>query len=167
MILVGGKRQTLEKVRPILQTMGNRIVYVGDNGMAASMKLVLQMHSATIMLSLAESLALASRLGLDPSLVLDILNNSIMRTYASQNKGRKVIEAEYSREHSLQSMTENLDLVAESAREMQMTPPPLLVRAREIYQSAVDHGKGELDFSAVTTEMERIMKVKISSGKPT
>ena len=167
MILVGGKRQTLEKVRPILQTMGNRIVYVGDNGMAASMKLVLQMHSATIMLSLAESLALASRLGLDPSLVLDILNNSIMRTYASQNKGRKVIEAEYSREHALQSMTENLDLVAESAREMQMTPPPLLVRAREIYHSAVAHGKGELDFSAVTTEMERIMKVKISSGKPT
>ena len=162
LILVGGKTQTLEKARPVLQTMGNRIVYVGDNGMAASMKLVLQMHSATIMLSLAESLGFGSSLGLDPSLMLDIINNSIMKTYASQSKGRKIIEEDYSTQHSLESMTENLDLVAKTAVEMRLTMLPLTDRTTEIYHSAVAHGEGKLDFSAVATEIERIMKVRLS-----
>ncbi len=164
LILVGGKRETLERAKPVLQTMGNRIIHTGDHGSAASMKLVLQMHSATIMVSFAESLAFGHVLGLSPSMILDILNNSVLKTYASESKGKKVLEANYSPQHSLESMTENLDLVSDSVKEAQVSMPPLLGLAREIFHSAVTHGEGELDFSAVAIEVEKIMKTKISRG---
>jgi 3-hydroxyisobutyrate dehydrogenase-like beta-hydroxyacid dehydrogenase len=167
LILVGGKKETLEKARPILQTMGNRIIHTGDHGSAASMKLVLQMHSATIMVSFAESLAFGHSLGLNPSMILDILNNSVLKTYASESKGKKVIEADYSPQHSLESMTENLDLVYESVKEAQISMPPLLGSAREIFHSAVKNGEGELDFSAVAIEVEKNMHAKISRRHPT
>ncbi|MGA3297463.1 MAG: hypothetical protein ABSD41_08425, partial [Candidatus Bathyarchaeia archaeon] len=79
-------------------------------------------------------------------------------------KGKKVIEADYSPQHSLESMTENLDLVSDSVKEAQVSMPPLLGRARQIFHSAVTHGEGELDFSAVAIEVEKIMKTKISRG---
>jgi 3-hydroxyisobutyrate dehydrogenase-like beta-hydroxyacid dehydrogenase len=159
LILVGGKREALERAKPVLQAMGNRIIHTGDHGSAASMKLVLQMHSATIMVSFAESLAFGQSLGLDPSMILDILNNSVLKTYASESKGKKVIEADYNPQHSLKSMTENLDLVSESVKEERITMPPLLAVAREIYHSAVRNGEGELDFSAVAIEVEKSMKI--------
>ncbi|HMK82510.1 MAG TPA: NAD(P)-dependent oxidoreductase [Candidatus Bathyarchaeia archaeon] len=164
LILVGGKKDTLEIAKPILQTMGNRIIHTGGHGSAASMKLVLQMHSATIMVSFAESLAFGQSLGLDPLMILEILNSSVLKTYASENKGKKVIEADYTPQHSLESMTENLDLVSESARDARITMPPLLKVAREIFHSAKKNGEGELDFSAVAIEIERIMQTKISRG---
>jgi 3-hydroxyisobutyrate dehydrogenase-like beta-hydroxyacid dehydrogenase len=163
LIMVGGEKETLEKAKPVLQAMGNRIIHVGANGSASSMKLVLQMHSATIMVSFAESLAFGAGLGLDASMILDILNSSVMKTYASENKGRKVLESDYSPQHSLSSMTENLDLAAESVKETQLTMPPMLGLAREIYHSAVRKGKGELDFSAVAIEVQESLKTKISS----
>ena len=164
LILVGGEKRALERAKPVLQTMGNRIIHLGSNGLASSMKLVLQMHSATIMVSFAESLAVGSSLGLNPSTILDILNSSVLKTYASENKGQKVLDSEYTPQHALESMTENLDLVAESVQEAHIAMPPLLDLARNLYHSAVKNGKGDLDFSAVATEVQASITSKIAKS---
>jgi 3-hydroxyisobutyrate dehydrogenase len=163
-ILAGGKRETLEKVRPVLETMGKKIWYIGGNGTGCFVKLALNMHLATMMVSFAECFAFGAKSGLDPAVMLEIFNNSIMKTYVSETKGQKVLNADWSTAFALSLMAKDIDLAAESAKDVKM-PLPLLSAAREVYHAAMANAKDDLDFSAVATQIEQMANVKIASDQ--
>jgi len=154
-ILVGGKKAVLDKIRPILLTMGKNILHVGPIGSACTMKLVLNMHLATVMASFAESLAFGYKSGLEPSKILEVINNSIMKTYISEMKGLKVINHDWSTAFSLNLMSKDLELVEETANRVK-APIPITSIIKQIYDSCISNGKGEMDFSVVATKFEKM-----------
>jgi len=160
-IMAGGNRQVVQKVTPILQTMGKRVWYVGGNGMACSMKLALNAHLATMMISFLECLALGVKSGLDPALMLDIFNNSVMKSYVSEIKGPKILSADWTTEATLSMLTKDARLATEWAKEIKI-PLPMLGAAKEIYDAALANGKGNLDMTAVTMQVEQMADVKIT-----
>jgi 3-hydroxyisobutyrate dehydrogenase-like beta-hydroxyacid dehydrogenase len=154
-ILVGGKKDVLDKIKPLLLTMGKNILHIGPIGSACTMKLVLNMHLATVMASFAESLAFGFKSGLEPTKTLEVINNSIMKTYISEMKGLKVINHDWSTAFSLNLMSKNLELVEETAN-MVRAPIPITNIIKQIYDSCISNGKGEMDFSIVATKFEKM-----------
>jgi 3-hydroxyisobutyrate dehydrogenase-like beta-hydroxyacid dehydrogenase len=160
-ILVGGRKETLERVRHVLEAMGRKIWYMGDNGMGCTMKLVLNMHLASMMVALAECLAFGVKTGLKPSSMLEVINNSPLKTYMSESKGPNILKADWTTAFSLSNMAKDLDLVEESARETKI-PLPIASAVKQLYYAALTKGMGGLDFSAVTAQIEETANVKIS-----
>ena len=154
-ILVGGKKDVLDKIKPLLLTMGKNILHIGPIGSACTMKLVLNMHLATVMASFAESLAFGFKSGLEPTKTLEVINNSIMKTYISEMKGLKVINHDWSTAFSLNLMSKDLELVEETAN-MIRAPIPITNIIKQIYDSCISNGKGEMDFSIVATKFEKM-----------
>jgi len=160
-ILVGGSKETMERAKPVLETMGKKLLYIGGNGDACSMKLTLNMHLGTMMASFAECFAFGVKSGLDPKTMLDVFNNSVLKNYISETKGEKIIKGDWSTAFALGLMSKDLDLASQSSRENRI-PTPLASAAREIYYACVANGKENLDFSAVATQFEQMANVKIS-----
>jgi 3-hydroxyisobutyrate dehydrogenase-like beta-hydroxyacid dehydrogenase len=154
-ILVGGKKDVLDKIKPLLLAMGKNILHIGPIGSACTMKLVLNMHLATVMASFAESLAFGFKSGLEPTKTLEVINKSIMKTYISEMKGLKVINHDWSTAFSLNLMSKDLELVEETAN-MVRAPIPITNIIKQIYDSCISNGKGEMDFSIVATKFEKM-----------
>jgi 3-hydroxyisobutyrate dehydrogenase-like beta-hydroxyacid dehydrogenase len=154
-ILVGGKKSVLDKIKSLLLTMGKNILHIGPIGSACTMKLVLNMHLATVMASFAESLAFGLKSGLEPAKTLEVINNSIMKTYISEIKGLKVINHDWSTAFSLNLMSKDLELVEETANRVR-APIPITSIIKQIYDSCISDGKGEKDFSIIATKFEKM-----------
>ena len=160
-ILVGGKKEILTKVKPILDTMGKKVHHIGGNGAGCSMKLTLNIHLATMMASFAESFAFGTKSGLDPAVILDVFNSSVLKTYISETKGQKIIDGDWTTAFALSLMAKDLDLASESSKEIRL-PIPIANTTREIYYACMADGKGSLDFSAVTTQYEQMGNFRVS-----
>jgi 3-hydroxyisobutyrate dehydrogenase-like beta-hydroxyacid dehydrogenase len=154
-ILVGGKKGVLDKIKPLLLTIGKNILHIGPIGSACTMKLVLNMHLATVMASFAESLTFGLKSGLEPAKTLEVINNSIMKTYISEMKGLNVINHDWSTAFSLNLMSKDLELVEETANRVR-APIPITSIIKQIYDSCISDGKGEKDFSIVATKFEKM-----------
>ena len=119
------------------------------------MKLVLNMHLATVMASFAESLAFGFKSGLEPTKTLEVINNSIMKTYISEMKGLKVINHDWSTAFSLNLMSKDLELVEETAN-MVRAPIPITNIIKQIYDSCISNGKVLMVFSFVSSKFEKM-----------
>ena len=150
-ILVGGRKGVLDRIKPLLLTMGKNILHIGPIGSACTMKLVLNMHLAAVMVSFAESLAFGFKSGLVPTKILEVINKSIMKTYISEMKGLKVIDHDWSTAFSLNLMSKDLELVKKTANKIK-APIPITNIIKQIYDSCIVNGKGEMDFSVVATK---------------
>jgi 3-hydroxyisobutyrate dehydrogenase-like beta-hydroxyacid dehydrogenase len=162
-ILVGGRKEILERTRPVLGAMSKKIWHMGDNGMGCTMKLVLNMHLASMMAALAECLAFGVKAGLKPSRMLEVINNSLLKTYISETKDSNILKGDWTAAFSLSNMAKDLDLVEESARETKI-PLPISSAVKQLYYAALAKSLGDLDFSAITAQIEEMANVKISES---
>jgi hypothetical protein len=90
-VMVSGPRAEIEAVRPALEVIG-RVFVVGERpGLAQSMKLANNFLSATAMAASAEAIAMGVKAGLDPRVMLDVINAGSGRNTATQDKFPKSI----------------------------------------------------------------------------
>lgn len=164
-VLAAGRKEVVESVRPILETMGKKIWYIGDTGMGCSMKLTLNLHLNLLTGAFAESLALGAKAGLDPSLIVDILNNSILKTYITETKGKKVLDGDWTPAFAIELASKDAHLASEMAKEVN-APIPLGSIVKQLYSAVIASGKKDLDFCALVTLYEQLGNVKVSKSSP-
>lgn len=160
-ILAAGKAEVVNKVRPILATMGRKIWYIGDTGMGCCMKIAMNLHLHIIMGAFAESMTFGTKVGLDPRLMVDILNNSIFKTCVTEMKGRKVIEGDWTPTFTVELAAKDVHLAVEVAREVGASVP-LGSLVEQLYNMAIANGMKNMDYSALVSLYERLNNVKIS-----
>ncbi|HUJ87511.1 MAG TPA: NAD(P)-dependent oxidoreductase, partial [Burkholderiales bacterium] len=85
-IMAGGEAQSIERARPLLEKMGNRIFLTGPLGSGHAMKALNNYVSAAGMIATSEALAAGERFGLDPAVMTDILNASSGRNNTTELK---------------------------------------------------------------------------------
>ena len=151
-ILVGGLPQTLERVRPILQAMGNTIVHAGNVGAGSAMKLATNLMLGHLMAGFAEAILLAKQAGLDPKRYLDVLEASTFRSPWYQTKGAGVINGDFSAHFALKHMRKDFELMGELAREAG-AKLPVTDSIRRLFAESEASGKGELDYSAIFLQL--------------
>lgn len=113
-IMVGGEPAAKRRARPILETLGASVVDTGLSGTGHAMKALNNLLSATGLLAACEVLVAGSRFGLDPQVMLDVLNSSTGRNHATEVKMEKfVLSRAFDAGFALDLMVKDLRTAAE------------------------------------------------------
>lgn len=75
-VMVGGRAETFEKIKPLLLDIGPKVSHVGDNGLALSMKIAINLSLAVQMLAFSEGVLLAEKSGIPREVAVDVLTHS-------------------------------------------------------------------------------------------
>ncbi len=155
--LAAGERDRYEDNLNIIKSFATKVFYTGQVSTALSAKLAINQLTAVYAQSLAESIIFAEKHGVDPSLLLQVLNSTGYRTSFSEQKGPKMVRGEFEPTFFLKHMLKDLDLVDESAHDSKVYMP-LMSQARSSYLAASNLGLDEKDFSAIISMLRQLNK---------
>ncbi|MGX9962506.1 NAD(P)-dependent oxidoreductase [Roseomonas sp. F4] len=135
-IMTGGESAALERVDPLLRAMGTTITRCGDIGAGQAMKALNNLVSAAGFLVSVEALLIGSRFGLDPSVMVDVLNASTGMNNSTQRKLKQfVLSRKFNSGFGLDLMVKDLSIALQVGRET-ATPTPLAAQTRELWAAA-------------------------------
>ena len=161
-IMAAGKRDAFEKVKPVLQHLGQTIHYFGKNGNAAAMKLVGNLIVALEMEALAEGLVLAHKAGLDLSTVMEVVKVADFRSPLLVGNGQNILKRDFSTSFALKLMLKDARLIEKFAGSLQSPIPALRVVQKNL-ESAVTLGFGKENASAVIKALEKEAGVEVKA----
>ena len=147
-IMVGGDADLLDQCRPVLETMGTRIVHVGPVGQGKVVKMVNQMMAATNLLIMGEAFALGVRCGADPATLYSVIKDS--SGYSRMLDVRMpdfLMKGFFEPGFKLDLMKKDVNIALDSARAMG-TPVLIASTVAQVFAAASAAGKGDADFSA-------------------
>jgi len=145
---VGGRAQDFEICHPFFESMGNKIVHMGKQGMGSSIKLCLNLMTGLNVLAFSEATHLAESMGIPQKLVFDTILGSIVSPPNLTAKRSNFENDRYDTEFSLKWLRKDLQLATQSGYE-QNIPMPITNSAKEIFAMAEQAGLGEEDFSII------------------
>lgn len=146
--LTAGDKSLFEKVGPLLDIMGKSKFYLGDVGNGAAMKLVVNMIMGSMMASFSEGLLLSEKVGLDPSVLVEVVSQGAISAPMYSMKGPSMVKSTYPTAFPLKHQQKDLRLALRLA-ELVSQPTPVAAAANELYKVAKSRGLSDLDFSAV------------------
>jgi 3-hydroxyisobutyrate dehydrogenase-like beta-hydroxyacid dehydrogenase len=149
-VLAAGRAAALERTRPLLERLGQRLFVVGEDAAAANlMKLAGNVLTATTLQSMGEVLALLRKGGIDRHLAFDVLTNSLFDSKVHRAYGGKIVDERYSPAGMAVPLAiKDLRLaLAEAEYEAVSMPAASLVRDRLVGLMA--GGWADLDWSAL------------------
>lgn len=152
-IVVGGKKELFEEVKPILEVLSETTHYMGGTAQGASMKLVGNLVVASQLEALGEAMILATKAGLDPQDVLGVLHVTDFKSPIFDGVGNALIERDFSTYFALKLMLKDANLIARFAEDLN-APIPAMAATREVIKGAVNKGWGELNASALIKNLE-------------
>ncbi len=155
MFVVGGAKVDLQVCQPLLESMGKKVVHVGEAGMGTSLKLVLNLLLGASMAVFAEGMVLGEALGISQEMLLRVLIGAPVTAPFIALKKDKLERGEYETEFPLKWMQKDLHLVANAGYRTGI-PLPLANLTKEVYQQAIAQGLGEQDFAAVYQSLKDI-----------
>ncbi len=151
--MVGGEAEALRTAEPVLRAMGERVHHVGPNGAGSAMKVIVNLMIGMTVLTVAETLTLGRQAGLDPRQMLEILGETAVASAHLKNKGRMMIEGDFSASFALKYMQKDFDLIMEAAHDLK-TPLFASAIAHQVYTAANVAGYGDLDYASVVKFLE-------------
>lgn len=122
-IMVGGDAAVLERVRPVFDAMGKRIVHIGGNGMGQVCKLSNQIAVVLNNLAMSEALVFAAKSGADPAKVLEAIQAGAAGSWALNNYAPKILRRDFSPGFLVSLQQKDLNLVMEASRELNLSLP--------------------------------------------
>jgi 3-hydroxyisobutyrate dehydrogenase len=153
-IMVGGDATVLDRVRPVLETFGQKIVHCGGVGAGDTVKAVNQAFLAIHLLSAAEGLATLVKEGVDPTKALEVINASSGRSNSSMNLiPERVLTRAFPRTFRLALLEKDIGIAAAMARDNRV-PAPVTQLTADVFRIA----RGELGEIADHVEIVRLVE---------
>lgn len=150
-VLLSGPRALRERVAPVLDAIGSRVVLAGDEvGPASALKLACNAWVALLTAGTAQSLALAGALGVDPALFLEAIEGGPVGTPYARVKGGAMLTQDWSPSFEVDGVVKDLGLMVDAACTTGF-PTSLLEAVRGLFEGAAAHGHGSDDMAAVRT----------------
>jgi len=152
-VLASGDLALRERVEPVLNAIGSRVVWAGDSpGAASALKLACNAWVLTLTAATGQSLALAAAQGLDPRLFLEAISGTATDSAYAQTKGPAMLDGAFSPAFGLDGGLKDLELILAAARAHGL-PDRLLPAVRDTYAAASAAGHGDEDIAAVHTAL--------------
>jgi 3-hydroxyisobutyrate dehydrogenase-like beta-hydroxyacid dehydrogenase len=160
--MVGGDQAAFEKIRPYLEPMGKRLYYCGGPGMGLQAKLSQNLILSNILMAFNEGMVLATKGGVDPQLMLDILDNSAAKSGLISYKAPFVFRRDFQPNFSTKWMDKDIGLILESGKELGV---PLLLTGltRQLFQMAIAAGLADEDFCSTIKVLEGLVGIVVKS----
>ena len=165
-VMCGGERKVFYRVKPFLDCIGNKILFMGPAGSGQLTKLINQLLFDINAAALAEILPMAVKLGLDPDLVGEVVNSGTGRSYASEFFVPRILQRQFSdgypMAHAYKDLVSGAELGAHHC-----VPMPVLAAATATYQTALLKGHGQRDKGAMVQVFEDILGVQVRTRTQT
>ena len=158
--MIGGDREVFEKTKPLLEVMGKQFYYCGGPGFGLQAKLTQNLILSNIMQAFNEGLVLSTKGGIDPQLMLEILNNSAAKSGLIAYKAPAVFQRDFTTNFSTKWMHKDIGLALDSAAELGL-PLPLTSVTQQMFRAAISEGYGEVDMCATIRVMEQWAGVEV------
>jgi 3-hydroxyisobutyrate dehydrogenase-like beta-hydroxyacid dehydrogenase len=159
-IMAAGNRAIFEKVRPVLEQLGQSVHYFGKNGNAAAMKLVGNLIVALELEALAEGLVLAQKAGLDLETVMEVVKVADFRSPLLVSNGQNILQRNFSPSFALKLMLKDAGLIEEFGESL-LSPIPALRVVKRHLESAVALGFEKENASALIKALEKKAGVEV------
>lgn len=164
-IMVGGDDAAIDRVMPLLDAMGSRVLRTGGVGTAHAMKALNNLVSAGGFLIGIEALLIGAKAGLDPAVMVDVLNASTGTNNSTQKKfAQYVLSRSFDAGFGLDLMLKDLTIALGVAEE-EGVPAPFAAHCREMWAAArAMLGPGQ-DHTAMARLSETLAGMKLTAGR--
>ena len=160
-IMVGGDPHLFETVRPLLEAMGKNVFYMGGVSSGHTMKAVNNFLSACSMTATSEALAIATKAGLEPKRVVEVLQASSGRSYATDYKfPRYVLPRTFDDGFRLELLDKDLNILTSLGRDIG-APTFIASTVQQIVSLAVRQGYGKRGHTSIAEFIESWAGVRI------
>jgi 3-hydroxyisobutyrate dehydrogenase-like beta-hydroxyacid dehydrogenase len=157
-VMVGGRGETFDRVKPLLLDIGPKVTHVGDNGVALAMKIAVNLSLAVQMLAFSEGVLLAEKSGIKREVAVDVLVNSAVASPMIKYRGPFVLEPPEEAWFDVNMMQKDMLLAMELGRQLNV-PVPTTAVTNEFLTAARGMGWEKLDFAVVFDVLARMSGV--------
>ena len=147
-LMVGGDAESFAACSDIFALIGSQVFHTGSTGTGAKMKLVTNLVLGLNRAALAEGLAFAESIGLDPTLSLAVMRGSLAYSRIMDTKGERMVRGDFAPDARLSQHLKDVHLIVDTGRDAGL-PMPLSAAHRAVLEEAEAAGYGELDNSAI------------------
>ena len=153
-IMVGGREDQFAAVEPLLGTMGRKVLHVGGVAAGHAMKALNNLLSGSTLLITSEAVSVARRFGLDPELMVDVINGSSGRSYSTEHKFPDfVFPGNYGSGFGVRLQVKDMRIALELARATGV-PVPFTEASVELWERAMEALPADADHTEIARWVE-------------
>jgi len=160
--MIGGDQAVFDKVKPYFDPMGKRLYYCGGPGLGLQAKLSQNLILSNLLIAFNEGMVLATKGGVDPKLMLDILDNSAAKSGLISYKAPFVFRRDFQPNFSVKWMHKDIGLMLDSGKELSV-PLMLTSLTNQIFQAAISEGHADEDICATIKGLEDLAGVEVKA----
>ncbi len=157
-MMVGGRRESFERIERLLLDIGPKATYVGDNGLAVAMKIATNLSLTAQMLAFSEGVLLAEKSGIPREIAVEVLTHSAIASPMVQYRGPFVLQMPEEAWFDVNMMQKDLLLALELGRQVNV-PLPTTSLANEYLTAARGMGLEKKDFAIIFEVLARMSGV--------
>ena len=158
-VMVGGRKDTFDRVMPLLLDIGPKVTYVGDNGLALVMKIAANLSLAVQMLAFSEGILLAEKSGISREIAVEVLTNSAIASPMVKYRGPFVLKLPAEAWFNVNMMQKDMLLALDLGRALDV-PMPTTAITNEFLTAARGMGLVEEDFAVLFDVLANMSGVK-------
>jgi 3-hydroxyisobutyrate dehydrogenase-like beta-hydroxyacid dehydrogenase len=157
-LMVGGRKETFERVQPWLLDIGPKVTHVGDNGLALAMKIAVNLSLAVQMMAFSEGVLLAEKSGIRREVAVDVLTHSAVASPMIQYRGPFILQPPEEAWFDCNMMQKDMLLALELGRQLNVAIPTTAI-SNEFLTAARAMGWEKKDFAVVFDVLARMSGV--------
>ncbi len=162
--MVGGGEEPVSRVMPLLQLMGKKVFHLGPIGAGHAMKCINNLITSITFMATAEGLVIGKRFGLDPNIMVDVLNVSTGMSWISQTHFKqRIINRKFDDPFKLELMIKDIGIAMELAR-LNGVSAPLSGLGRDLWKVAGLHSERGASISNMVRWVEHMTNTEITSS---
>jgi len=157
-VMVGGRKETFERVKPLLLDIGPKVTHVGASGLALAMKIAVNLSLAVQMMAFSEGVLLAEKSGIRREVAVDVLTHSAVASPMIQYRGPFILQQPEEAWFDCNMMQKDMLLAMELGRQLNV-PVPTTAVSNEFLTAARGMGWEKKDFAVVFDVLARMSGV--------
>jgi len=162
-IMVGGKPEVFERVKPVFELMGKNITLVGGNGDGQTCKVANQIVVALTINAVAEGLLFAAKAGADPAKVRSALLGGLATSRILDILGERMIKRTFDPGFRIALHQKDLNLALGAAKSLGLALPATS-NAQQLFSACVSHGGAAWDHSGMVRALEKLSNFEIGQA---
>ncbi|MCH7561411.1 MAG: NAD(P)-dependent oxidoreductase [Thaumarchaeota archaeon] len=154
-MMASGNKEIFDNCKNVFDKIANKVFFLGESGVAHSVKLAMNLQITMLALALSEGITLVKKADVDPKIFLEILNSTYFKTGMSEKKAYKMIDGKYDITFTLANLKKDISTITNAAKSLGIELP-MIKKAEEVYESAVKEGFGETDYTGIIEYIKKI-----------
>jgi 3-hydroxyisobutyrate dehydrogenase len=154
-MMASGPKNSFDYCKEIFDKIANKVFFLGEQGVANSIKLAMNLQITMLALSLSEGITLVEKSKVDPKIFLQVLNSTYFKTGMSKNKAFKMIDGNYDATFTIANLKKDITTMTNTAKGLGIQLP-MISKAEEIYENAINEGLGDLDYTGIIEHIKKI-----------